>query len=64
MIRYLKSGIATLVFLFVITFAMAQPGDPPPPDIPIDGGAGFLIAAGMMLGIKKIYDIYKPGSKE
>ncbi len=37
-------------------------GDPPcwdPPCIPIDGGIGFLIAAGAFLGIRKIYTINK-----
>lgn len=35
--------------------------DPPcfdPPCIPIDGGLGFLIAAGAALGGKKIYNSY------
>jgi len=37
------------------------PGTPPPdcwpaPCIPIDGGIGFLILAGVALGGKKIYD--------
>ncbi|MCG8574378.1 MAG: hypothetical protein MI810_05785 [Flavobacteriales bacterium] len=37
-------------------------GDPPcwdPPCVPIDGGLGFLIAAGTFLGIRKIYGMYK-----
>jgi hypothetical protein len=31
----------------------------PPPCIPIDGGVGFLIAAGVLLGGWKIYSAYK-----
>ena len=37
-------------------------GDPPcwpPPCIPIDGGIGLLIAAGVAYGSKKTYDIQK-----
>ncbi len=43
----------------------AQVGPPPlpscwpPPCIPIDGGVGFLIAAGIAYGVKKINDIQK-----
>jgi hypothetical protein len=28
----------------------------PPPCIPIDGGLGFLLAAGALIGGKKLYD--------
>jgi len=35
------------------------PPPPPPPSIPIDGGIGFLIAAGLLYGAKKIYDSRK-----
>ncbi len=31
----------------------------PPPCIPIDGGVGFLVAAGLALGGKKVYDMRK-----
>ena len=31
----------------------------PPPCIPIDGGIGLLLAAGLALGGKKAYDISK-----
>ena len=37
-------------------------GDPPcwdPPCVPIDGGIGFLIAAGAFLGVRKLYGMYK-----
>lgn len=60
--------VMTVVFN-VIAFAQ-PPGGPPPtapptgteppcwePDcIPVDGGLGFLIAAGAALGVKKIYN--------
>jgi hypothetical protein len=49
------------------THAMAQPDTPCPPDqelddcdpdypVPIDGGAGILVAAGVAYGLKKIYN--------
>ncbi|MGD1847676.1 MAG: PID-CTERM protein-sorting domain-containing protein [Salibacteraceae bacterium] len=47
---------------------MAQPGPPtsggqppcwPPPCIPVDGGLGFLIAAGAIYGGKKLLDMRK-----
>ncbi len=62
-----------LVAPFLLQDVAAQPpgggppgppaaGDPPcwpPPCIPIDGGVGFLIAAGIALGGKKAYDLKK-----
>lgn len=53
-----------LMLVFVIAsgisiICQAQPGDPPPPEIPIDGGISLLIIAGALLGAKKIYDISK-----
>ena len=33
----------------------AQPPPPPPQDIPIDGGLGFLLAAGIAYGAKKLH---------
>ncbi len=58
---------ATSVFFILGSFvALAQPGPPtsgptcfPPPCVPIDGGIGFLIAAGVAFGAKKIYDSRK-----
>jgi hypothetical protein len=41
---------------------VGPPPDPscwPPPCIPIDGGVGFLVAAGIAYGVKKINDIQK-----
>lgn len=36
--------------------AIAQPPNPTAEPIPIDGGLGFLIAAGMAYGAKKLYN--------
>ncbi len=60
------------VICFLLSFessiAGGPPGPPgggggppcwPPPCIPIDGGIGFLIAAGVAYGGKKAFDIQK-----
>lgn len=54
-----------ILFAFV-GFGAAPPPPPPPPPpcwpppcIPIDGGIGFLIAAGALYGVKKSYDKFK-----
>ncbi len=47
------------ILLFVPCFideAAAQPPPLPPVNIPIDGGLGVLILAGMAYGGKKLYD--------
>jgi len=59
----------TLLFLFLVlaSTGQAQPPPPggsgpscwPPPCVPVDGGVGFLIAAGIALGAKKTYDFQK-----
>lgn len=36
--------------------AIAQPPPPDPVDIPIDGGLGFLLAAGVAYAAKKLYN--------
>jgi len=44
-----------------------DPGCPPPcqdPDLPIDGGASILIAAGVAYGLKKVHDKRKQSRKE
>ena len=46
--------IFSLAPLFIET-ASAQPPPPPPVDIPIDGGLGFLLAAGIAYGAKKLH---------
>ncbi|MCK5535507.1 MAG: hypothetical protein KAI79_01705 [Bacteroidales bacterium] len=55
----------TIITLFILLFmispdfinkATAQPPPPAPIDIPIDGGLGLLIAAGIAYGAKKLYN--------
>jgi len=56
-------------FILSSFYLCAQPAGGPPPEpppctpfpqcIPIDGGIGFLIAAGLALGGKKVYDYKK-----
>ena len=41
----------------------AAKGPPPDPRIPIDGGIGFLIAAGVALGGRKLYKSFKGGQE-
>ncbi len=48
-----------LIALFILTpeFMQSAIAQPPPPDIqpiPIDGGLGFLLAAGIIYGAKKL----------
>ena len=47
-------SIFVLSPLFVQT-VIAQPPPPPPVEIPIDGGLGFLLAAGVGYAAKKLY---------
>ena len=45
--------------LFVAFTSLAQGPEGPPPDedeVPVDGGVGFLLAAGAAWGIKKLKD--------
>lgn len=60
------SSLLKALFVFSILFvtekalSMAPPPPPPPaaggPVVPIDGGVGLLIAAGVGYGAKKYYD--------
>jgi len=60
-------SIFTVLFLFVVNSIFSAPPPPPagspacwpPPCIPIDNGVIFLILAGVILGLKKIYDLRK-----
>jgi hypothetical protein len=52
--------VSLFLILFVASMATisaqgVDPG-PPPGSIPIDGGVGFLLAAGAAYGLKKIRD--------
>jgi len=59
------------LFLFAVSVSVCMAGGPPGPptgpppcwpppcSIPIDGGIGFLIAAGAALAGKKFYDLRK-----
>ncbi len=70
----LKKFIFITLFLVAMSivnnaFAAGPPGPPggggggppcwPPPCVPIDGGLGFLLLAGVAYGGKKVYDISK-----
>lgn len=59
--------LAILMVLFNSNYVLAQcdPDDPGTPngcdltdidDVPIDGGASLLVAAGVAYGLKKVYD--------
>jgi hypothetical protein len=51
--------ITTGLFFATPLLAVTQPGGPggdPDAEIPIDGGIGLLIAAGVAYGAKKAYD--------
>jgi hypothetical protein len=49
--------VATLAMSLIAFSAFAQLDPTPPPSvIPIDGGVGFLLAAGAAYGAKKILD--------
>ncbi len=60
-----KNVLIVLSFVFVASLPLYAPPSPPaggggapcwpPPCIPIDGGIGFLIAAGVAFGAKKVY---------
>jgi len=51
--------VVTGLVILIPIIGFSQPVDPPDPDIPIDGGIGFLIAGGAAFGIKKVLDINK-----
>ncbi|MEQ8324231.1 MAG: hypothetical protein RIC15_06160 [Vicingaceae bacterium] len=57
-----QTGKALFLFVFFTLTAIvmyAPPPPPPPPNIPIDGGIGWLVAAGIAYGTKKSYDLSK-----
>jgi len=56
---YILFGIIGNSLIYAQVGPLAGPSCWPPPCIPIDGGVGFLIAAGIAYGVKKINDIHK-----
>jgi len=55
--NYVMVLILILIFMMASPFielAMSQPPPPDPDGVPIDGGLGFLLAAGMLYGAKKL----------
>lgn len=62
--KHIKHIITVLAVIFISNYIFAQspPGSGssppcwPPPCIPIDGGVGFLAAAGLALGAKFLFD--------
>lgn len=54
-----KIVFCTVFFLVISLDSFAPPPPPPNPNIPIDGGIGFLIAAGIAYGAKKSFDFKK-----
>ncbi|MGE0567970.1 MAG: PID-CTERM protein-sorting domain-containing protein [Bacteroidia bacterium] len=61
--------LSTFLFIVVAISIQAAPPPPPvtppcwpPPCIPIDGGIGFLMAAGVAYGAKKLYQFKKEKS--
>ena len=58
----------SIIFIAEKALSMAPPPPPPPPaaggpQVPIDGGVGLLIAAGVGYGAKKYYDKKKNKEK-
>lgn len=55
--RFNLKVITLIILLIAVLFidtAIAQPPPPPPKEIPIDGGLGTLLAAGLFYGAKKL----------
>ena len=56
--KFLKKLIgfsALLVAMCLSNHLMAQGPPPPPPSVPLDGGAGVLLAVGVAYGVRKLY---------
>ena len=54
-----KIVFSLVFFIFLCAESFAPPPPPPPPSIPVDGGIGWLIAAGIAYGARKTYEIGK-----
>jgi len=62
--KYLSIVAFIVIFVLAPAFvqtAIAQPPPPPPEDIPIDGGLGFLLVAGVGYAAKKLHASRKNG---
>lgn len=58
--RFIKLFAAVAMLVMFSQLAFAQPPPPATPAaVPIDGGLGFLLAAGAGLGAKKAWDLRK-----
>lgn len=56
----LRVSMMIAVLVALSQLALAQPPPPAnPAAVPIDGGLGFLLAAGAGLGLKKIQEVRK-----
>lgn len=60
--NYMNKYFTILVFIVVFVLspafvqtAIAGPPPPPPPQVPIDGGLGVLLAAGVAYAAKRLY---------
>jgi len=55
---YIKPIYLLFIFIVLSLSLHAQPedngGDPPPVDVPLDGGTGLLISAGIAYGVRSI----------
>jgi hypothetical protein len=49
-----KLGLLIGISLFFASSLAAQPTPPTPADVPIDGGIGFLTAAAVAFGARKL----------
>ena len=53
-------SVIFILFLMISLSVLGQPGNPEaPPEVPIDGAIGLLIALGAVFGMKKVYDFNK-----
>jgi hypothetical protein len=78
MLKKISSVLVLFAVLFFLCYKIKAYGQPPPPpgggsgapcwpppcSVPIDGGIGFLIAAGAALAGKKFYDLRKKSKGE
>jgi hypothetical protein len=74
-IKYFKKIILSVILVFAVALAFAEPGDPPgdpelggnPPvggNAPISGGLFVLLSAGLAYGGKKVYRLMRENEEE